>query len=100
MITGNINVLHLEVVSAASTDMTGSIGSITGPTAAGNGSAFPFPQPGYRFNTCPIGSVNCTILPIAGLPQASPLQNFDLSPRKRKKLDKNVPQPGVAARDF
>uniref|UniRef100_UPI00047C9D88 beta strand repeat-containing protein n=1 Tax=Acidocella facilis TaxID=525 RepID=UPI00047C9D88 len=100
VITGNINVLHLEVVSAASTDMTGSIGSITGPTAAGNGSAFPFPQPGYRFNTCPIGSVNCTILPIAGLPQASPLQNFDLSPRKRKKLDKNVPQPGVAARDF
>ncbi len=100
VITGNVNVLHLEVLSAKSVDMTGFIASITGPTAAGNGSAFPFPQPGYRFNACPIGSVNCTILPIEGLPQANPLENFDISPRKRRKLDKNVTLPGVAARDF
>ncbi|MGE4481451.1 beta strand repeat-containing protein, partial [Acidocella sp.] len=99
-ITGNVNVLHLEVLNAYSVNMTGSIANTTGPTAAGNGSAFPFPQPDYRFNTCPIGSVNCIILPIANLPQGSPLESFDLSPSKRKKLNKNVIQPGVAARDF
>ncbi|MBU6419449.1 MAG: autotransporter adhesin family protein, partial [Proteobacteria bacterium] len=100
VVSGNVNVLNLEVLGAQSVQMTGSIGSITGPTAAGKGTAFPFPQPGYRFNSCPIGSVNCTILPIEGLPQANPLQNFDLSPRKRRRLDKNVTLPGVAARDF
>ncbi len=100
LITGNVDVLHLEVLSARSVEMTGFIANITGPTAAGNGSAFPFPQPGYRFNACPIGSVNCTILPIEGLPQANPLENFDISPRKRRDLDKNVTLPGVAARDF
>ncbi|MDE2390009.1 MAG: hypothetical protein KGL65_00225, partial [Rhodospirillales bacterium] len=100
MASGNVNVLRLVVLSAQSVQMTGFIGSVTGPTAAGKGTAFPFPQPGYRFNSCPIGSVNCTILPIEGLPQADPLQNFDLSPRKRRRLDKNVTLPGVAARDF
>ncbi|MDE2318617.1 MAG: filamentous hemagglutinin N-terminal domain-containing protein [Rhodospirillales bacterium] len=99
-VNGNVSVLRLVVLSAQSVQMTGSIGSISGPTAAGKGIAFPFPQPGYRFNTCPIGSVNCTILPIEGLPQANPLQNFNLSPRKRRRLDKNVTLPGVAARDF
>lgn len=98
--TGNVDVLHLEVLSAQSVDMTGFIANVTGPTAAGNGSAFPFPQPGFRFNTCPIGSVNCTLLPIEGLPQANPLENFDISPRRHRKLDKNVVLPGVAARDF
>ena len=100
LVSGNVNVLHLEVLSAQSVDMTGFIANVTGPTAAGNGSAFPFPQPGYRFNACPIGSVNCTILPIEGLPQANPLESFDISPRKRRKLDKSVTLPGVAARDF
>ncbi|MDE1896301.1 MAG: S-layer family protein, partial [Rhodospirillales bacterium] len=99
-VSGNISVLRLLVLSAQSVEMTGSIGSVTGPTAAGKGTAFPFPQPGYRFNTCPIGSVNCTILPIEGLPQANPLENFNLSPRKRRRLDKNVTLPGIAARDF
>ncbi len=100
LVSGNVSVQYLEILSAQSVQMTGAIGAISGPTAAGKGSAFPFPEPSYRFNTCPIGSVNCTILPIEGLPQANPLQNFDLSPHKRRRLDKNVTLPGVAARDF
>ncbi|GLR65643.1 hypothetical protein GCM10010909_03210 [Acidocella aquatica] len=100
VVTGNVNLQHLEVLSALSVNLNGTIAGIPGPTAAGGGTAFPFPQPGYRFNTCPIGSVNCTILPIEMLPEGNPLENFDISPRKRKRLDHGVQLPGIATRDF
>ena len=98
--TGNLNAKHLEILSALSTDLNGSIDGIDGTTAAGNGNAFPFPQPALRFNACPIGSVNCTILPTEALPSGNPLENFDISSRKRKRLGHNVELPGIATRDF
>ena len=100
VVTGNVNLRQLEVLSALSVNLNGTIAGIPGPTAAGGGTAFPFPQPSYRFNTCPIGSVNCTILPIEILPEGNPLENFDISPRKRKRLDHGVQLPGIATRDF
>ena len=100
VVTGNVNLQHLEVLSALSVNLNGTIAGIPGPTAAGGGTAFPFPQSGYRFNTCPIGSVNCTILPIELPPEGNPLQNFDIAPRKRKRLDHGVQLPGIATRDF
>jgi hypothetical protein len=100
VISGNLDLQHLEILSALSTDLTGTIDNVQGPTAAGNGSAFPFPQPSFRFNACPIASVNCTILPIATVPAGNPLENFDVSSRKRKKLNRDVELPGIAMRDF
>lgn len=100
VVTGNINVAHIEILSAASTDLTGQINSVGGSSAAAGGSVDPFPQPNYRFNTCPIGSVNCTILPIESIPEGNPLDNFDLKKRKRKKLDHNIELPGIATRDY
>ena len=99
-ISGNVNLQHIEITSALSTELTGTIDNVVGPTAAGNGSAAPFPQPNFRFNTCPIGSVNCTILPIETLPSGNPLENFDISSRKHKQLYRNVQLPGIATRDF
>ncbi len=99
-VTGNLNAKHLEILSALSADLNGSIDGIDGTTAAGNGDAFPFPQPALRFNACPIGSVNCTILPTEALPSGNPLENFDISSRKRKRLGHNVELPGIATRDF
>jgi hypothetical protein len=100
VVTGNLDLRHLEVLSAYSVNLNGTINNVPGPTAAGGGSAFPFPQPNFRFNACPIGSVNCTILPIEALPEGNPLQNFDITQRKRKRLDHNVELPGIATRDF
>jgi len=73
---------------------------VQGPTAAGNGSATPFPQPNFRFNACPIGSVNCTILPNETLPAGNPLESFEISSRKHKQLHRDVELPGIAMRDF
>jgi hypothetical protein len=78
----------------------GTLGGVSGTGAAHNGTVFPFPSSNYQFNACPIGSVDCTILPIETVPEASPLLNFDLSPPRRRKLDRNVRLPGIAAKDY
>ena len=100
VITGNTNLWHLEILNALNVDLTGTIGGISGQLAAGQASVVPFPQTGYRFNTCPIGSVNCVLLSVETLPAGDPLENFDISSRKRKWFDQNITLPGVAARDF
>jgi filamentous hemagglutinin family protein len=101
-VNGNVNLARVVILTAAtnSVDLTGTLAGLTGQAAASKGIVDPFPKPDFRFNACPIGSVNCTILPIETLPPGNPLQNFDISQRKRKKLDKSIQLPGVATRDF
>jgi hypothetical protein len=101
--TGNVNLKALTVLNGSPTvtvNLSGFIDNVGGQAGAAKGFVNPFSQPGYRLNACPIGSVNCTILPIESLPPGDPLQNFDLTQRKRKKLNHNVHLPGVATRDF
>jgi hypothetical protein len=102
VIAGNVNLDRLVILDAAtkSVQLTGTLDGLQGQAAASKGIVDPFPRPEFQFNACPIGSVNCTILPIESLPPGNPLENFDLTQRKRKKLDKNVHLPGVATRDF
>ncbi len=100
LITGNVNIGGLLVLGGSSSILTGSIAGLTGQVAAGKGSVFPFPESKFQFNSCPIGSVNCIILPIEAVPTSNPLQNFDISQRKRRRLDKNVQLPGIATHDF
>jgi hypothetical protein len=105
VVTGNVNLQHLEIIHADSVNLTGFLKtttgqSVTGPAAAANGSVFPTPLPTYKINDCPIGSVNCTILPTVAVPVTDPLGNFDLSQRKRKHLYRNVQMPGIATRDY
>jgi hypothetical protein len=99
-ISGNVDLLSLLLVSGKATNLTGMLDGLSGEAASGKGSVVPFPRPVYQFNACPIGSVNCIILPIETLPPGDPLQNFDIDQRKKKRLDKNVALPGVATRDF
>jgi hypothetical protein len=101
-ISGNVVLERLVILNALtqSVELTGQLDGVGGQAAASKGFVDPFPEADFRFNACPIGSVNCTILPIETLPQGNPLENFDLSQRKRSKLNKNVHLPGVATRDF
>jgi filamentous hemagglutinin family protein len=99
-VSGNVDLLTLVLLSGKATNLTGMLDGLSGEAASGKGSVVPFPKPPYQFNACPIGSVNCIILPIETLPPGNPLQNFDIDQRKKKRLDKNVALPGVATRDF
>jgi hypothetical protein len=99
-LTGNVNVAHLIVQSGLLANLTGSINNFYGQPAAGQGTVQPQPQSKYQFNACPIGSVNCVILAIESLPVENPLQNFDLTQRKRRHLDKSVRLPGIGTRDY
>jgi hypothetical protein len=98
--TGNVNLYELVVLSGASTQFTGTLDGVGGTEGAGKGFVVPFPKPPLQFNACPIGSVNCVILPSETLPSGNPLQNFDVTQRKRRHLAKSVVMPGVATRDF
>ncbi len=98
--SGNVDLLSLIILSGVATNLTGELDGLSGQAAAGKGTVDPFPKPPFQFNACPIGSVNCIIIPIETLPTNNPLQNFDIDQRKKRKLDKNVALPGVATRDF
>jgi filamentous hemagglutinin family protein len=99
-VSGNVDLHSVLIISGTASQFTGTLDGVTGSAAAGKGNVNPFPKPAFQFNACPIGSVNCIILPIESLPSANPLQNFDIEERKRKRLNKNVALPGVAMRDF
>jgi filamentous hemagglutinin family protein len=99
-ISGNVDLLSLLLLNGKATNLTGMLDGLNGEAASGKGNVNPFPKPVYQFNACPIGSVNCIILPVETLPPGNPLQNFDIAQHKKKRLDKNVALPGVATRDF
>jgi hypothetical protein len=99
-VSGNVDLLTLLLLSGKATNLTGILDGLSGEAASGKGNVLPFPKPVYQFNACPIGSVNCIILPIETLPPGNPLQNFDIDQHRKKRLDKSVALPGVATRDF
>lgn len=100
--SGQVFLNRLVVVGNAGgrINFIGTLGGVAGTGAARNGTVVPFPSSKYQFNACPIGSVDCTILPIEAVPETSPLLNFDLTSPRRRKLDRNVQLPGIAARDY
>ncbi len=79
--TGNVFVQSLDVVRrgarSGSTTLTGSVAGLTvrrrrAPRASSRG-----PNSNFRFNSCPIHSVNCVLLPTQGVPTANPLNDID-----------------------
>jgi hypothetical protein len=99
-VTGNVTLAHLSILSAASATLTGSIQGVGGQPAAGKGTVLPNPLPVYQINSCPIGSVNCVLLQIESVPPDNPLQNFDISVPKRRRLNARISLPGIATRDY
>ena len=102
MANGQVNLHYLLVYgsTAGRVNLFGTINGLGGQAAAHNAKVVPLPGSAYRFNTCVIGSVNCTVLPIIALPQRNPLQDFDLTPDRRRHLSADVRLPNVAARDY
>jgi fibronectin-binding autotransporter adhesin len=56
--------------------ITGTIGGLTGVPAAGAAHIAPGAEVVFQVNGCPIGSVNCVLLPTQGIPAASPLRDI------------------------
>ena len=57
--------------------LTGTVAGLTGPAAAGAAGIQPNPNSNFRFNSCPIHSVNCVLLPALAVPTANPLNDID-----------------------
>ncbi len=78
--TGNVFVQSLDVLrsgTSGSTTLTGSVAGLSGPAAAGAAGIQPGPNSNFRFNSCPISSVNCVLLPTQGVPTANPLNDIN-----------------------
>jgi hypothetical protein len=78
--TGNIVVGGLDIahIGSAGATLTGSVNKLGGSAAAGASNIEPQANPSFRFNSCPIHSVNCVLLPTQGVPQSNPLQDLYL----------------------
>ncbi|MDE8349722.1 MAG: hypothetical protein POG74_09605, partial [Acidocella sp.] len=98
-ISGNVDLYHLEIINGSDVNLTGTIDGVSGQPASGKSSAID-PSSKFQINSCPIGSVDCVVLYVETLPNGNPLGDFDITERKRRKLDKNIQLPGIAMHDF
>ncbi|HTI80757.1 MAG TPA: hypothetical protein VL614_09955 [Acetobacteraceae bacterium] len=77
--TGGVFVRNLDVIrsgTSGGTNLVGTINGISGAAAAGAANIGPTGSASFRFNSCPIHSVNCVLLPPLGLPVANPLNEI------------------------
>ena len=78
--TGSVFVQNLDILRSGptgSTSLNGSVGGLTGAAAAAAAGIQPTPNSNFRFNSCPIHSVNCMLLLQAqGIPTANPLNDI------------------------
>ena len=101
-VAGQINLGYLLIVGTAAQQVRlfGQLGKLGGAAAAHNGGVQPIPQIRYTINACVIGSVNCTTIPIEVPPPTNPLDNFDIGPPKKRRLDRHVRLPNIATKDY
>ncbi|HEY1588690.1 MAG TPA: hypothetical protein VGG00_03070, partial [Rhodanobacter sp.] len=79
--SGNIFVQNLDINRAGatgSTTLSGTINGVSGLAAAAAAGIQPGPNSSFRFNSCPIQSVNCILLPELKPPVANPLNDFSI----------------------
>ena len=77
--TGGIFVRNLDVIrsgTSGSTNLAGTVNGISGAAAAGAANIGPSGSADFRFNSCPIHSVNCVLLPALTVPVANPLDEI------------------------
>jgi hypothetical protein len=98
--TGTINVGDLRVVGAlGSASLFGNVANTDGALAARNASIRSNPSTNYRINGCPIGSVNCVLLPVGMLPSINPLRDFVLGLGSNSG-DEDLALPDVSRTDY
>jgi hypothetical protein len=100
--TGQIKVANLDILrgQAGSTQLTGSVGNNTGPSAAGAAGIAPTPNGNFRFNGCPIASINCVLLPAAAVPTANPLNDIYFGSPFTPNEDDDLLLPIVSDQDY
>ena len=60
----------------------------------------PSPNSNFRFNTCPIRSVNCVLLPAQGIPVANPLNDIYFGTLFNPNDDDDLLLPIVSDQDY
>ena len=99
--TGTIEVAGLLVVGAGGkAELFGSIAGVDGQAAANRASISPQPGSEYRFNTCPISSVNCVLIPVQTVPPISPLRDIPIIRDRPTQDDTDVQLPNVSEEDY
>ena len=103
MVTGQIHVRDLDVIHngvAGSTNLTGTVAGLTGPAAAGAAGIQPGTNANFRFNSCPISSVNCVLLPAQGVPTANPLNDINIGTLFNPNDEDDLLLPIVSDQDY
>ncbi len=99
--TGTVDVAGLLVVGAGGkAELFGSIAGVDGQAAANRASISPQPGSEYRFNTCPISSVNCVLIPVQTVPPISPLRDIPIIRDRPTQDDTDVQLPNVSEEDY
>ena len=100
-VSGQIDIGSLTVIGTnGSSLLNGFVAKTTGPEAAHLAAIKPDPSATYRLNSCPIGSVNCVLIPVAGLPPSNPLRDFFLDAGRGQSEDDDIALPDVSSRDY
>ncbi len=85
--------------SASLTDLYGSVDNETGPAAAG--AAYIVQQNSqYRFNSCPIQSINCILVSPVIVPVTNPVEDVEVTTPRRRRDDDDLIIPNVGEQDF
>ena len=97
---GVLTVANLRLIGVqGSTALFGTVSDTAGPEAARRATVSPRPAATYRLNGCPIGSVNCVLLPIGLVPLTNPLRDVALDLRRDNGGD-DLALPDVSSQDY
>ncbi len=99
--TGTVDIAGLLVLGGGGkVDLFGKIGGVDGQAAANKANISPLPNSDYRFNACPITSVNCVLLPVQTVPPLSPLRDVPIIRDRPTQDDADVQLPNVSDEDY
>ncbi len=98
---GTVNAAALILVGrSGAAEFNGLIDGLGGAAAASKAQIGPEPNATYRFNSCPIGSVNCVLAPISTVPPTNPLRNISIGAVRSVQDDSDLTLPNVSDEDY
>ncbi|MCW3473886.1 filamentous hemagglutinin N-terminal domain-containing protein [Limobrevibacterium gyesilva] len=92
--------VNYPVGTAGSIDLVGSVGDVGGQPAAQVSFIAPMQNANFRFNSCPIGSTNCIVLSVLGVPITNPTQDVDIRTLRDQQDDPDILLPNVSDKDY
>ena len=101
--SGNIFVQNLDINRAGatgSTSLSGTVNGVGGLAAAAAAGIQPGPNSSFRFNSCPIQSVNCILVPTLKPPAANPLNDFSIGSFYNSNDQDDLLLPIVSDQDY